>query len=91
MDRTPAGRVASRTMLGLPADRETVASVGGSLGARRINGAVAELAESWAGLGSRSIYHVTGRRDYAAFARMKTGPASRFELSCTGSSPSRTA
>ncbi len=68
MDRTPAARVASRTMLDLPAERETVASVGGSLGARRINGAVAELAESWAGLGTRSIYHVTGRRDYAAFA-----------------------
>ena len=40
---SPAGRCS-----GLPAERQTVASVGGSLGARRINGAVAELAESWA-------------------------------------------
>ena len=65
--RPRAGR-ASRVALGLPPDRQTVASVGGSLGARRINRAVAELAGAWAGRGERSLYHVTGRRDYEAFA-----------------------
>ena len=66
--RTPEGRAASRVALGLPPDRQTVACVGGSLGARRVNGAVADLAAAWARCGDRSLYHVTGRRDYDAFA-----------------------
>ena len=33
LDGTPGGRLASRAALGLPADRQTVACVGGSLGA----------------------------------------------------------
>ena len=45
-----------------------MACVGGSLGARRINRAVADLAGRWAGCADRSLYHVTGRRDYEAFA-----------------------
>jgi UDP-N-acetylglucosamine--N-acetylmuramyl-(pentapeptide) pyrophosphoryl-undecaprenol N-acetylglucosamine transferase len=68
LDRTPEGRAASRAMLGLPPDRQTVASVSGSLGALRVNRAVAELAATWASCDSRSLYHVTGRRDYAEFA-----------------------
>ena len=40
----PAAGLASRAALGLPADRQTVACVGGSLGALRVNRAVAELA-----------------------------------------------
>ena len=68
LDRTPDGRLASRGALGLPGDRQTVASVGGSLGARRINRAVAELAGIWAGCQGRALYQVTGRRDYEAFA-----------------------
>ena len=39
---------------------------GGSLGARRINDAVAGLAARWAGRTDRSIYHVVGRRDWEA-------------------------
>ena len=45
LDRTPEGRAASRVALGLPPDRQTVACAGGSLGARRVNRAVADLAE----------------------------------------------
>ena len=73
LDRTPRGRAASRVALGLPSDRQTVACAGGSLGALRVNRAVADLAEGpWSPCAERSLYHVTGRRDYASFA---PGPA----------------
>jgi UDP-N-acetylglucosamine--N-acetylmuramyl-(pentapeptide) pyrophosphoryl-undecaprenol N-acetylglucosamine transferase len=68
LDHTPAGRTRCRTTLGLPPDRQTVASVGGSLGARRINEAVAQVAAAWSDYADRTLYHVTGRRDYEAFA-----------------------
>ena len=68
LDRTPDGRAHGRTALGLPPQRQTVAAVGGSLGALRINRAVSELAGAWADCGGRTLYHVTGRRDYEAFA-----------------------
>jgi UDP-N-acetylglucosamine--N-acetylmuramyl-(pentapeptide) pyrophosphoryl-undecaprenol N-acetylglucosamine transferase len=68
LDRSLAGQREARTMLGLPADRPTVAAVGGSLGARRINAAVADLAARWGDRKDISLYHVTGRRDYAQFA-----------------------
>lgn len=68
LDRSTAGRCASRGALGLPADRQTIAAMGGSLGALRINRAVAALARSWADDGDRTLYHVTGRRNYDAFA-----------------------
>ncbi len=54
----------ARRELGLPADRPTVAVFGGSLGARRINGAVVELAHRWKDRDDRSIYHVVGRREW---------------------------
>jgi len=74
LQRTPQGQAASRVSLGLPPDRQTVACAGGSLGARRVNRAVADLAEGpWARCTDRAVYHVTGRRDYEAFAH---GPAS---------------
>ncbi len=68
LERTPEGRAASRKALGLPPDRQTVACAGGSLGARRVNRAVADLAGAWVGRGDRAVYHVTGRRDYGEFA-----------------------
>ena len=68
LDRTPEGRARSREVLGLPGDRETVGAVGGSLGALRINRAVSDLASAWAKSEGRSLYHVTGRRDYRTFA-----------------------
>jgi len=75
LDRSPQGKTRSRDVLGLPADRQTVASMSGSLGARRVNRAVAELAALWARCGTRALYHVTGRRDYDDFA----APASSGE------------
>jgi len=66
--RDAEGRAASRVALDLPPDRQTVACAGGSLGARQVNQAVADLAAAWATNGDRSLYHVTGRRDYEAFA-----------------------
>jgi len=68
LERTPEGRARGRAALGLPPERQTIAAVGGSLGALRINRAVSELARSWADRGGRTLYHVTGRRDYEAFA-----------------------
>ena len=68
LERTPEGRARGRAALGLPPERQTIAAVGGSLGALRINRAVSELARSWADCGGRTLYHVTGRRDYEAFA-----------------------
>jgi UDP-N-acetylglucosamine:LPS N-acetylglucosamine transferase len=68
LHRTPEGRAASRVGLGLPPDRPTVACAGGSLGARQVNRAVASLAEMWAADADRTLYHVTGRRDYDSFA-----------------------
>lgn len=68
LDPTPADRAHSREVLGLPPDRVTVVSVGGSLGARRLNVAVAAVAASWSPRSDRALYHVSGRRDYEAFA-----------------------
>jgi UDP-N-acetylglucosamine:LPS N-acetylglucosamine transferase len=73
LDRSPEGRRAGRTALGLPAGRQTVTAMGGSLGALRINRAVAALAGSWEDRDDRTLYHVTGRRDYDAFATGATG------------------
>jgi undecaprenyldiphospho-muramoylpentapeptide beta-N-acetylglucosaminyltransferase len=68
LDRSGPGRAAAREALGLPPDRMTVAAFGGSLGARRINDAVAELAARWSRRDEVSLYHVAGRRDFARFA-----------------------
>jgi UDP-N-acetylglucosamine--N-acetylmuramyl-(pentapeptide) pyrophosphoryl-undecaprenol N-acetylglucosamine transferase len=57
-------RRAARVQLGVPPGRLTVAAFGGSLGARRINEAVAALAAHWSERADTSIYHVVGRRDW---------------------------
>jgi UDP-N-acetylglucosamine--N-acetylmuramyl-(pentapeptide) pyrophosphoryl-undecaprenol N-acetylglucosamine transferase len=67
LDRSTAGKREARAMLGLPADRRTLVAFGGSLGARRINTAVAELARRWSAREDLSLYHVAGRRDYTDF------------------------
>jgi UDP-N-acetylglucosamine--N-acetylmuramyl-(pentapeptide) pyrophosphoryl-undecaprenol N-acetylglucosamine transferase len=67
LQRDAEGRAASRVELHLPPDRQTVACAGGSLGARQVNRAVADLAAAWAAHADRALYHVTGRRDYEAF------------------------
>ena len=63
--RLPADRQAARRQLGLPAERTTVVVFGGSLGARRINQSVGDLADGWKDRSDRSIYHIVGRRDWA--------------------------
>jgi UDP-N-acetylglucosamine--N-acetylmuramyl-(pentapeptide) pyrophosphoryl-undecaprenol N-acetylglucosamine transferase len=68
LDTSPEGRRQARTSLGLPAGWQTVAAFGGSLGARRINTAVSELARRWSDREELAVYHVAGRRDYAQFA-----------------------
>jgi UDP-N-acetylglucosamine--N-acetylmuramyl-(pentapeptide) pyrophosphoryl-undecaprenol N-acetylglucosamine transferase len=67
LDRSPEGQRRAREILGLPPERHTVAVVGGSLGARRINVATADLAARWSDRSDLSIYHVAGRRDFAQF------------------------
>jgi UDP-N-acetylglucosamine--N-acetylmuramyl-(pentapeptide) pyrophosphoryl-undecaprenol N-acetylglucosamine transferase len=74
LDRSEEGQHEARAMLGLPVQRRTLAAFGGSLGARRINAAVAELAGRWSGRDDLSLYHVAGRRDYAQFALPEPEP-----------------
>jgi UDP-N-acetylglucosamine--N-acetylmuramyl-(pentapeptide) pyrophosphoryl-undecaprenol N-acetylglucosamine transferase len=74
LDRSPAGRREARVMLGLPEERRTLAAFGGSLGARRINAAVADLASRWFDRRDLSLYQVAGRRDYAQFAQEESAP-----------------
>jgi UDP-N-acetylglucosamine--N-acetylmuramyl-(pentapeptide) pyrophosphoryl-undecaprenol N-acetylglucosamine transferase len=78
IDRSATARTKAREALGLPADRQTVAAFGGSLGALRINRAVLDLAGKWTDDGGRSLYQVTGRRDYEQFQR--SGPDGRGSL-----------
>ena len=78
LDRSPAGRDRARTALGLPGSRRTVAAFGGSLGARSINRAVSGLAAAWTTRADTTIYHVTGRRDWAELSgrtEVDSGPA----------------
>jgi UDP-N-acetylglucosamine--N-acetylmuramyl-(pentapeptide) pyrophosphoryl-undecaprenol N-acetylglucosamine transferase len=75
LDRSPDGLARARGALGLPADRWTIAAVSGSLGARRVNRAVAEVAQMWRACDALGLYHVTGRRDYEAFAAGAHGGA----------------
>ena len=64
--RDPDARRVARVELGLPPDRPVVVVFGGSLGARRLNDAVAGLGQRWSGRTDRSIYHIVGRRDWEA-------------------------
>ncbi len=79
LDRSAAGQREARAALGLPGEGFTVAAFGGSLGAHRINAAVAELATKWAGRAGISLYHVAGRRDYEEFARSGGEPSGEGE------------
>ena len=59
LDRTTA-----RAELGIDDERFVVLAFGGSLGARRINHAVLDLAEEWRDRDDVAIRHVIGRRDW---------------------------
>ncbi len=65
-----ADRATSRTQLGLPPDRTVLAVWSGSLGARKVNDTVAELARSWRDRDDLAIHHVIGRRDWPDFAAL---------------------
>ncbi len=71
VDRSPAGRAAAKAALGLPLERVVIGVSGGSLGARRLNGAVRDLAEAWSERTDVAIHHAVGRRDWSSF----TSPA----------------
>ena len=75
--RGPDARLRARKSLGLPPHRPTVAVFGGSLGARRLNDAAADLVERWKDRADRSIFHIVGRRDWdgTAGAAAPDGPA----------------
>ena len=76
LDRSDVGKKQARATLGLPAENRTVVTFGGSLGARRINAAVADVATRWADHDGYSIYQVAGRRDYEQFALSESGSGS---------------
>ena len=59
-----SGRAAARSALGVDAERRLVAVFGGSLGARRINEAVAGAVELWQARADLHIRHIAGLRDY---------------------------
>ncbi|MFN2606491.1 MAG: glycosyltransferase [Acidimicrobiales bacterium] len=63
VDRSRDGQEARRA-LGLPDHRRVVASIGGSLGARRVNQAVLGALDLWAGRADLALRHVVGRRDW---------------------------
>ena len=67
VDRSIDARAAARAELRLPDGRRVVAVVGGSLGAKKINEAVRELAARWRDKRDVAIRHVIGRRDYLAY------------------------
>ena len=67
-DRSEAGRREAKRELGVPDDHRLLVATGGSLGAHRINMAVADVAARWVPPEPVTIYQITGRRDYAQFA-----------------------
>jgi UDP-N-acetylglucosamine--N-acetylmuramyl-(pentapeptide) pyrophosphoryl-undecaprenol N-acetylglucosamine transferase len=66
VDRSPAGRAAAREALGLPDKADVIVVYGGSLGARRINEAVVDLARRWLPRPGLAIRHIVGERDWEA-------------------------
>jgi UDP-N-acetylglucosamine:LPS N-acetylglucosamine transferase len=68
IDRAEPARQSARRELGLPLQGRVVAAAGGSLGARRVNEAVVELAARWRDRPGVAIRHVVGERDQADFA-----------------------
>lgn len=66
VSRSSPARAAARRELAIPDGRRVIAVTGGSLGARRINDAVLELAELWRERSDVAIHHVVGSRDWAS-------------------------
>lgn len=68
------GRSAARAELSWPQDRLVIAVFAGSLGSRRINEAVIELAQRWSSDARLHVHHVVGRRDADAIADVASEP-----------------
>jgi UDP-N-acetylglucosamine--N-acetylmuramyl-(pentapeptide) pyrophosphoryl-undecaprenol N-acetylglucosamine transferase len=64
IERDPGVRKRARERLGLPLAARVVAVSGGSLGARRLNEAVIDMAGGWTGSADVAIFHVVGDRDF---------------------------
>jgi UDP-N-acetylglucosamine--N-acetylmuramyl-(pentapeptide) pyrophosphoryl-undecaprenol N-acetylglucosamine transferase len=77
IERTPAARERARAAQTPPleARRRVVVAMTGSLGSRRVNGAVVELAGLWSAREDLAIVHVTGRRDAAWVAERRPATA----------------
>lgn len=69
-----AARAKARAALGVPEGARFVAAFGGSLGARRINEAVLELAGRWAGRGDIALRHIVGERDWDSISSRRPEP-----------------
>lgn len=80
VDRAGArARISERVWAGSPtalADRTLLAVWAGSLGATRINQAVAGLADRWVDRDDVAIYHIVGKRDWETFRRETPDPSS---------------
>lgn len=74
VDRSAASRSAARAALGVPDSAVMVLAFGGSLGARRINLAVRDLAQLWRNRPGIAIYHVVGARDWDLMSSDSFGP-----------------
>ena len=68
------GRSRARVALGVTQDRFVLAVFGGSLGAKALNEAVAELVERCAGRRDLCVYHVVGERWRTSAPPERTGP-----------------
>jgi len=85
INRSPTGRVAARTALGIPEGRVVIGVSGGSLGARRINQAARGLAMQWSDRSDIAIHHAVGRRDWPSFeAPLDQGPSGPSEREVQG-------
>lgn len=65
IDRSPAAVASAKTARGIPNDALSIVVMTGSLGARRVNDAVVELAAQWRERTDIVMTHVTGERDFA--------------------------
>lgn len=74
-DPDAAQRAAARDRIGVHGDRTLVAVFGGSLGARRINHAVADAVPGLAERSDLAVRHVSGRRDHAELLTRTEGHA----------------
>jgi len=73
IERTPAAIAAAKTARKIPTDAVSVVVMTGSLGARRVNEAVVELAAQWRDRTDVVITHITGERDSMAMAQRAEG------------------